>query len=84
MNKAQVDNIEKRHGNSGKWLLEHKVFLDWVDQKSAGVLWCPGNREFQGSRSYGNLLMLTSWCGKIYPIASPFLIPAAPSTPNAA
>ncbi len=43
---VQAEKLSQRVGDTGRWFLESKQFLKWVDNSaSSSCLWCPGHRE---------------------------------------
>jgi hypothetical protein len=46
MDQKQQDTYSRHQENTGKWLLEKKGFVDWLEADERGAtLWCPGNRK---------------------------------------
>ena len=46
--------IKLRHPKTGKWLLEHQSFQEWINQEGSSLLWCRGHRELLWSQSVGS------------------------------
>ncbi|KAN0114628.1 Ankyrin repeat-containing domain protein [Hyaloscypha variabilis] len=39
----QQDVLTRRYESTGKWFLENEMFLNWIGDDSAPILWCPGD-----------------------------------------
>ncbi|KAI9774836.1 MAG: hypothetical protein M1840_000052 [Geoglossum simile] len=43
MQPKQQDILSRRQSGTGEWLLCNECFIDWMDNDSVSLLWCPGD-----------------------------------------
>jgi hypothetical protein len=47
MDQKQQDTYSRHQESTGRWLLEKKEFVNWLEtDESGGTIWCPGNRKY--------------------------------------